>query len=665
MFELGIEKVYEEIEKALASDDQTMAENLLWPAINQFPEDAQLYFYASHILVRNDKYALAKLTIDRSIALHPTGRAYGNLGAILRRMNRNAEAEIALDKAIEYEPNEKNAWNNKAANYVNEGNPWPGIEAAEKALEIDPDFVKAQWNLGLLQLEAGEFDQGWVNYRAGLALHDRMLRSYSRGDGTGPKLLESLDELTEYEKEHGRRARVIVYGEQGIGDEIMFSTILWDLNRYADIIFECHPRLIGMHKRTYGFVKEFYPTRKDDMLEWPLETDPCQFKCPIGDLGLFFRRDEGNFNNFTPKILPNRALVKKYRRTLEERFPGKRFVGVAWTGGVLRTMRWYRSIELPELYALGRRSDTVLVSLQYEDDGIAVQQYHNKVGDNLVSFPAITQHYDYDHTLALVCALDEVVTVCQSVAHLSAAAGKKTSVLVPDKPAWRYGLEGDSWYWYPREGVKLYRRSGQSWADATQKLFMDQDVGPMPFWERDLLKGTFEEGTTMLELGCKQMDKYKRWFEARGVEHTSVDLNGQGGALKLDLQEPLDLGVFDVVTNFGTTEHVDEQWQCWKNVHEAVKLGGTLISTTPYPGDWKHHGRWYPTAAWYKEFAEKNGYNIEYLGVSELTISAAKSTPYRNICVKMKKFEHYDYTFPSTPMYENSGHENIKTGAYV
>lgn len=655
MQEANITDVYANVEKALAEDQLDVAERWLFPAMDQHPKDPQLLFYASHCLVKRDHYALAKLAAEESLRLSPNSRAYGNLGAVYRRMNDNVMAEKMLRKAIDYEPGEKNAWNNFAANYVNEGNPLPGIEAAKKALEIDPDFTKAKWNLGLLQLEAGQFKEGWENYRVGLALSDRMLRSYTDGTGGEPKLVESLDELVEWREQNGRKPRVITWGEQGLGDEIMFSTILKEFSEYADIVFECHPRLIKIFQDSYKFVKEFHPTRKDDMLEWPAEVKPCQFKLPIGDLGMFFRPDRESFNiKDRVPLKPDGNLKAMYRRTLEDMYPGKKFIGVAWTGGVLRTMRWYRSCELQELWPLGYNDDVVLVSLQYEDDAAAVDRYAKFVGNNIHRFPAITQHYDYQHTLALVCALDEVVTVCQSVAHLSAAAGVKTTVLVPDKPAWRYGLEEKDWFWYG-DNARLYRRNGPKW-DFTQ-LWLDMGCGPMPAHEQALLKGAYREGDRMLELGCKQGDRYKKWFQAQGVEHVSVDLNGKGGALKLDLQEPLpsSLGEFDIVTNFGTTEHVEQQWPVWNNIHNALRKGGTLISTTPFPGDWKHHGRWYPTLEWYREFCERNGYEIQEIGV-------VNERPRRMTVLKAVKVEDDPFCMPLTKIYENDTGQ--KVGAY-
>jgi len=122
-------------------------------------------------------------------------------------------------------------------------------------------------------------------------------------------------------------------------------------------------------------------------------------------------------------------------------------------------------------------------------------------------------------------------------------------------------------------------------------------------------------GSTMLELGGKKNVTlgivYKDFFQSLGYRHTSVDWNGDHGALKLDLQLPLGLGTFDMVTNIGTTEHVSSQQPVWRNIVEACHIGTVFISTTPKQGHWTHHGEWYPNENFYEDLAAMNGFEIE------------------------------------------------------
>ena len=164
---------------------------------------------------------------------------------------------------------------------------------------------------------------------------------------------------------------------------------------------------------------------------------------------------------------------------------------------------------------------------------------------------------------------------------------------------------------------------------------------------------------SMCELGVKRNNRgtYKQFFEDCGFRHVCIDLNGAGD-LTLDLTKPIDVqaigGPFDVVTNYGTTEHVDEQEPCWRNVHALTKVGGHLVSTTPL--DWPGHGRWYPPEKWYREFAELNGYEVELFFIE------ADRQGGHMACMRARKSADESFTFPSTPIIEMSGG---KTGAYL
>lgn len=117
---------------------------------------------------------------------------------------------------------------------------------------------------------------------------------------------------------------------------------------------------------------------------------------------------------------------------------------------------------------------------------------------------------------------------------------------------------------------------------------------------------------TMLELGDKKWSNrppYKAYFESIGIRHVSVDINGRNGSVKKDLRKPLNLGRFDCVTNWGTTEHVTEQEPVWRNICEAcTKL---FVSITPKPHTFPTHGLLYPTEEFYRELARLNGFVVE------------------------------------------------------
>lgn len=168
-------------------------------------------------------------------------------------------------------------------------------------------------------------------------------------------------------------------------------------------------------------------------------------------------------------------------------------------------------------------------------------------------------------------------------------------------------------------------------------------LGPFHNRPAELALYTPLVGTSMLELGNKKNREflYKTYFESKGFRHVSVDFNGEDGALKLDLRKPLKLGTFDMVSNIGTTEHVEtDQHKVWENILKSMHVGSVLVSTTPKPGQWTWHGDWYPTAEFYQQLADLNGLKIERLFDDGID-------PRVMIFVRMVKVEEKPFTMPA------------------
>ncbi len=138
-------------------------------------------------------------------------------------------------------------------------------------------------------------------------------------------------------------------------------------------------------------------------------------------------------------------------------------------------------------------------------------------------------------------------------------------------------------------------------------------------------------GKRMLELGDQVIGKSepisestgKDYFENREVFHTSFDLNGQHGAIRVDLSKPIRnpewLGAFDIVTNSGTSEHVEpfrSQYECFMNIHNCLRQGGIAVHIVPdiveleQRGRWKNHCSYYYSHEFFALLAELNGYDL-------------------------------------------------------
>ena len=145
-------------------------------------------------------------------------------------------------------------------------------------------------------------------------------------------------------------------------------------------------------------------------------------------------------------------------------------------------------------------------------------------------------------------------------------------------------------------------------------------------------------GLRVCELGDQLMEwdphgTGKRYFESLGSTHVSIDLNGKNGSLPLDLTSQFDEATwgskFDMVTNFGTTEHVRDQFSVFRNIHLFTKPGGVMIHTVPPVGAWTRHLHchcWY-RPGFFEALAEVNGYKVILERVTTVALSRGRSEP--------------------------------------
>lgn len=467
MHTLGLAEIVDLLPKALNEERFDYAESLLWPALNQKSDRGPLWFYAGIISSIQGKQALAFECFRKSHELEPHPANWSNMGGVLRQLGQVERARLILEQGLQHCGEDPDILANLCGAYVNEGDPLPGISYGERALAAKPDHGGAKFNLALLHLEAGHFAQGFDYYVEGAHRH-RLVKTYNPDP---PELTQEM-----HERYRGQGKRLIVWGEQGIGDELMFATILRDAKRDYEIIFDCHPRLEGLFKfsswmKAAGFPITLYPTRKVRGTDrgWEEQSD---MKCAIGNLARIYRRTPATFA-WTGQVYsapPKEA--REMRAHLEALANGRKIIGLSLRGGTMSTARTYRMLSPEDLLPVLSDPRYFFVSLDYEDMTALGQWFTDKMGPaRFVWYPSVCWAWDYSHTAALVKATDATVTVCQSVAHLSAAMAHPTYVLTPSRPAWRYGAgDAERWYWYDHPNARLLRQKGDNWGPAASAL---------------------------------------------------------------------------------------------------------------------------------------------------------------------------------------------------
>lgn len=120
----------------------------------------------------------------------------------------------------------------------------------------------------------------------------------------------------------------------------------------------------------------------------------------------------------------------------------------------------------------------------------------------------------------------------------------------------------------------------------------------------------------MIELGDQVFNEgghSKEHYMSLVDEHVYIDTNGTHGSLELDLREKIDIEPAHLVTNHGTTEHVEGvegQIACFENIHNMCAIGGYMIHSVPLPGTWSGHGSYKYPLEFFEILAKNNNYNV-------------------------------------------------------
>ena len=384
------------------------------------------------------KVGLAISLLHRAAAMTPQADILCNLAIAYRQSGQQEKMFKIFKDAIKKNPS-ADVLGNYAGLYVNYGTPDEAIKQAKKAIKLDPNCKMAHWNMALALLEKGEWKEAWEEHEWGLKLNVRVDRKYGDipyWDGTEGKT-------------------IIVYGEQGLGDEIMFASMLPDLIQNNKVILECHKRLVHLFEESFPEL-EVHGTREDLEIDWFTGAD---YRVSIGSLGKWFRNDRNDFPGSPYLIADTLPSGKKFR------------VGISWTGGLKPGRIAARSVPL-QLWGSILTQDCEFVSLQYTECEEDLKETEELYGIKIKRFDEVKAE-DYYETAKLVNSCDLVITIATSVYHLAGALGVPCWVMVPNKPAWREQFKGGiPWY----RSVRLYRQPDggkEMWIPVLEKVGLD------------------------------------------------------------------------------------------------------------------------------------------------------------------------------------------------
>lgn len=394
------------------------------------------------LLDRLQRYDDAKELCVEVLARHPHhGAAQAALGfLLLKRELKPEEALACFERAVANGYREASLWSNRGIALQDLGRLDEALASYDEALALAPDHRLARFHRSLARLMKGEFAEAWGDYELRLVSSDRQLPPCELPVWNGEP---TRDEL-------------LVYGEQGIGDEIMFASCVPDLLAICPhVTIVCSLKLVSLVQRSFPAARVL-DAAQAKVLASQGRTDWKQM-IAIGSLPGHFRRDRSAFPRHAGYLRADPALVTEYRQRLDKLGPELK-VGLSWRGGTDKTRRALRSVELTQLSTLFALPGVRFVNLQY--DSRPTDEDLQPLIDSGVIADWRDALEDYERTAALVASLDVVVSVCTAVIHLAGALGRPTLIMAPYSPEWRYGIAGSAMPWYPSGHIERQRTPG-------------------------------------------------------------------------------------------------------------------------------------------------------------------------------------------------------------
>lgn len=379
--------------------------------------------------------------------------ARNNMANLLRDLGRPHEALEILRALASEDPTSARVQNNLGSAWRESGRLDEALACYRRAVELKQDYPEGQMNFAMALLAAGQWEDGWRRYEA--RLDARIQTPVSRLQTTLPA----------WQGQSLKDQRILVHGEQGLGDMLQFSRFVPRLQALGAQVFLLTDRsLARLFRRSLGLAGSVLS--EGDPVPQGLHWQVSLMSLPLR-LGIFHEADFGP----APYLSPAEEDVAKWRTTLDRWFvprsaAGRPRVGLVWAGNPRR--------EMPQAGLVDRRRSlstdqarTIVAQLP-GIDWVSLQK-----GEQQGALPGIRDAADllgdFADTAALVQGLDAVVTVDTSVAHLAGGVGRPVLMLSRFDACWRWGLQGEATPWYASMRIFRQHRYGD-WTHALRQL---------------------------------------------------------------------------------------------------------------------------------------------------------------------------------------------------
>ena len=344
------------------------------------------------------------------------------LGITLVKLNQLATAKIIFETALTFDPTiEEAKFNIAIIDYKNKKFS-KSIEVLEDLLtktnsinEINSISIESiKFCLALNYLSVGRLSDGWKYYDSGLhasispEFRRNPIRSFAVPMWDGKTLNKTI----------------LIWAEQGLGDEIMFASCIPDLiNSKIKIIIECDKRLVPIFKRSFPQALECRETSYDNNPGKKSIYTDFDFHLPFGSLMKFYRNSLDDFNDSPVYLKVNDNLKEKLNCRAEFNQSSKLKIGISWRSGKLNPERNDHYTSLVDWKSIFEINELQFFNLQYGDCDLEIIEVEKLYNIKIIRYDDINLQNNIELTLALISNLDLVITINTAARSLAASIG--------------------------------------------------------------------------------------------------------------------------------------------------------------------------------------------------------------------------------------------------
>jgi Flp pilus assembly protein TadD len=367
----------------------------------------------ANLLRAQGQFDAAQALIAPALARSPkTAELWLTLGSILREMGDAKGAEAHYREALALRPDYPQALGNLADLLADKGEIVPAFALHNRALELDPQNAQAKLNRAILHLLRGNLKDGWRDYEARLQLGGK-----TAANGRG---------LPRWNGESLKDRRLLISAEQGLGDQIMFASMIPELAERAThdggaIVLECEPRLVSLFARSFPGVRICASGSGGD----------ADAFIEMGSLPSLIRNEVALFPRPHRYLTTDGVETRHWSDAFSSTGP-RPFVGICWRSGKSGGARNLQYAPLSMWADFIRRLPGTIICAQYDATADEVGELE-KLSARRVLVPAgLDQKNELDRTCAMLSAPDAVVSAPTAVSWLAAAAGTPTFKILYD-----------------------------------------------------------------------------------------------------------------------------------------------------------------------------------------------------------------------------------------